>query len=154
MKASNATRQPQPIGGRQRGAALIIGLLLLLILTLLAVAGMNTATLELQMAGNEQYQQRAFEAAETAVEQAIDTGSYNTGTPDVHPQTTVPGTNDTWEYVMQFDADNGETPVPGGGYSLGSGFTAYHFNITAVGRSERGARAEHVQSVYIIGPSN
>ncbi|HSN72358.1 MAG TPA: PilX N-terminal domain-containing pilus assembly protein, partial [Steroidobacteraceae bacterium] len=81
--------------GRQRGAALIIGLVLLLILTLLAVAGMNTATLELQMAGNEQYQQRAFEAAETAIEQAIETGTYNTNVPDIRGTTTVPGTNDT-----------------------------------------------------------
>ena len=151
MNAKPWTRAPAE---RQRGAALIIGLLLLLILTLLAVAGMNTATLELQMAGNEQYQQRAFEAAETAIEQAILTGSYNTSVPDVRMPTPVDGTNDTYEFVMEFDQDTGETPVPGGGYSLGTGFTAYHFNITATGRSERGARAEHVQSVYIIGPSN
>ena len=39
----------------ERGAALVIGLVLLLILTLLAVTGMNTATTELVMAGNEQY---------------------------------------------------------------------------------------------------
>lgn len=150
------TRRSHSLAGarsRQRGAALVIGLILLLILTLLAVAGMNTATLELQMAGNEQYQQRAFEAAETAIEQAIETGTYNTNVPDVRGPTTVPGSNDEWEFVMSFDEDTGETPVPGGGYSLGSGFTAYHFNITAVGRSERGARAQHVQSVYIIGPS-
>jgi len=138
---------------QQQGAALIIGLILLLILTLLAVAGMNTATLELQMAGNEQYQQRAFEAAETAIEQAIETGTYNTNVPDIRGPTTVTGSNDQWEFVMSLDPDTGETPVPGGGYSLGSGFTAYHFNIRAIGRSERGARAEHVQSVYIIGPS-
>ena len=154
MRTTYPSRSTRSLPARQDGAALIIGLVLLVILTLLAVAGMNTATLELQMAGNEQYQQRAFEAAETAIEQAIETGSYNTNVPDISGTTTVPGTNDTWEFVMSFDPDTGETPVPGGGYSLGSGFTAYHFNITAVGRSERGARAEHVQSVYIIGPSS
>ena len=40
---------------RQRGAALVIGLLLLLVLTLLAVSGMSSASVELIMAGNEQY---------------------------------------------------------------------------------------------------
>ena len=45
---------------RQRGAALVIGLILLLVLTLLAVTGMNTASTELIMAGNEQYRQNAF----------------------------------------------------------------------------------------------
>ena len=153
MRHPHRFRSARYIATRERGAALIIGLVLLVILTLLAVAGMNTATLELQMAGNEQYQQRAFEAAETAIEQAIETGSYNTNVPDIRATTTVPGTNDTWEFVMGFDPDTGATPIPGGGYSLGSGFQAYHFNIRAIGRSERGARAEHEQSVYIIGPS-
>src|SRR5690606_2858774 len=37
---------------RQRGAALVVGLILLMVLTVLAISGMNTSTLELQMAGN------------------------------------------------------------------------------------------------------
>jgi hypothetical protein len=49
---------------RQNGAALVVGLLLLMVLTLLAISGMNTASLELVMAGNTQYQQNAFQAAE------------------------------------------------------------------------------------------
>ncbi len=48
---------------RQRGAALVVGLILLVIVTLLAIGGMNTAALELIMSGNEQYRQKAFEAA-------------------------------------------------------------------------------------------
>ena len=40
---------------RQGGAALVVGLVLLMILTLLAISGMNTSTLELQMAGNFQF---------------------------------------------------------------------------------------------------
>ena len=38
---------------------------LLLVLTLLAVSGMNTSTLELRMTGNQQFTQNAFQAAET-----------------------------------------------------------------------------------------
>ena len=58
-----------------------MGILLLLTLTLLAVSGLATAVLELRMAGNAQYQQRAFEAAEYAIEQAL--GSSDLGT-DLH----------------------------------------------------------------------
>ena len=49
---------------RQHGAALVTGLILLLVLTLLAVSGMNSASLEFMMAGNEQYCANAFSAAE------------------------------------------------------------------------------------------
>ena len=38
----------------QRGAALVIGMILLLVLTVLGISGLVTATLELQMAGNAQ----------------------------------------------------------------------------------------------------
>jgi type IV pilus assembly protein PilX len=142
---------------RQDGAALVIGLLLLLILTILAISGMTTATLELQMAGNTQYKERAFQAAETGIEQALDTATFDTS--NAHeafnqPVDTTVGTtnNDNYDYHMEFDKDTGQTIVPGGGYSMGTGFQAYHFNIESTGRSERGAEAEHTQSVYIIGP--
>ena len=57
-----AEQRHQELGVRRdRGAALVIGLILLLILTVLAISGMGTAVLQLQMAGNEQYQERAFQ---------------------------------------------------------------------------------------------
>ncbi len=65
---------------RQRGAALVVGLMLLLVLTLLAVTGMNTASTELIMAGNAQWQENAFQAAETGIEQAIRNATFNPGT--------------------------------------------------------------------------
>ena len=65
MKTETLPAPGQRAAGRhQRGAALVVGLLLLLVLTILAISGMTTATLELQMAGNRQYQERAFQAAE------------------------------------------------------------------------------------------
>lgn len=140
----------------QSGAALVIGLLLLLVLTVLAITGITTATLELQMAGNQQYQERAFQAAETAIEQAIETATFNTTVPYTVTEQRVSASDtdneDTYSFTMEFDSETGATLVPGGGYSLGTGFQAYHFDIAAEGRSERGARSEHVQSVYVIGP--
>ena len=49
---------------RQQGAALVVGLILLLVLTILAVSGVFTSTMELRMVRNTQSQERAFQAAE------------------------------------------------------------------------------------------
>lgn len=141
---------------RQSGAALVIGLLLLLILTILAVSGMMTATLELQMAGNTQYRERAFQAAETGIERALETATFDTTAAhvatnqDVDPDDS--SNDDTYDFRMEFDEQTGTTIVPGGGFSMGTGFQAFHFNVESTGRSERGAESTHVQSVYIIGP--
>ena len=56
---------------RQQGAALVIGLILLVVLTILAVSGVFTSTMELRMVRNTQSQERAFQAAEVAVEDAL-----------------------------------------------------------------------------------
>ena len=48
--------------GRQRGAALVVGLVLLVVLTILAVSGVFTSTMELRMVRNTQSQERAFQA--------------------------------------------------------------------------------------------
>lgn len=51
----------------QRGAALIISLIVLLVLTLIGVAGMNTSVMQERMAVNSQNSNRAFQAAESTV---------------------------------------------------------------------------------------
>jgi len=159
----------------QDGAALVVGLLLLLVLTILAISGMTTATLELQMAGNRQYQERAFQAAEAGVEQAMTAGIFTTDPAAITAQYTNPNSVDPTpirgqgtqiancpdqsgtaagqcEYFLRFDQAAGITPVPGGGYSLGTGLQAYHFVVDGVGVAERGAQSEHQSSFYIIGP--
>jgi hypothetical protein len=65
----------------QHGAALVVGLVLMLVLTVLGVSGMNTATLELVMANNNQSQQLAFQAAETGIDLAVGNGTYLTSVP-------------------------------------------------------------------------
>ena len=151
----------------QRGAALAIGLILLLVLTILAITGMSTATLELRMAGNRQFQERAFQAAEVGIERAMNSGIYSTSVATACPGNGCPagtagnavanelsGTkdDDSFAYTMRFDADTGSTIVPGGGYSLGTGLQAYHFVVESTGTSQRDAQSTNVQSFYIIGP--
>jgi PilX N-terminal len=144
----------------ERGAALVTALLLLVILTILGISGIVTATLELQMAGNTQYQERAFQAAEHAIEVAMispDLSTLNTitspGVPACSPGCEVPESGDAFDYEVYYDTTAGGTPVIGGGYSLGAGLEAYHFMVDSAGESARGATSEHTQSFYIVGPS-
>lgn len=55
------------IPGRQAGMALITGLIFMVVLTLIAVAAMRTATLEERMSGNARDRDLAFQAAEAAL---------------------------------------------------------------------------------------
>ena len=133
----------------QQGAALVVGLLLLLVLTLLAISGMNSASLEFIMAGNEQYRSNAFQAAEAGIEQTISLGTFNPGTP---PQTLTgtPTATDSWTATV--------TPQLGGvplaaiwGNSWNS-FSTYHFEIASTGTSVRSANAVNLQGVAVISP--
>lgn len=157
MKMHAPNFRMSTMSSRQRGAALVVGLILLLVITILAVSGMNTSTVELQMAGNTQYSQKAFQAAEFGIERAIRSGKYDTTTPQPIAKTPVKaGSPEEYEATTTFDDDAGVTPVIGPkGYSMGvgSGFSSYHFNTTSVGTSSRNARSTHVQSFYIVGPS-
>ena len=61
---------------QQDGAALVVGLILLVVITVLAISGMNTATTGLAMARNDQNYENAFQAAETGLERALSQGSF------------------------------------------------------------------------------
>jgi len=179
MTMNNSSQDKRPVQSRrqQSGAALVIGLLLLVVLTILAISGLSTSTLELQMAGNEQYQERAFQSAEAGIEQAISSATFTTdptatslaydltdpinpkpkrglGTPTTDCPVEADEPEGQCEHFIRFDQTAGTTPVPVGGYSLGTGFQAYHFVIESYGVAERGAQSEHTQSLYIVGPGN
>ena len=143
----------------QNGAALIVGLILLVVVTVLAVSGMNTATTELAMARNDQNYENAFQAAETGLEQALAQGQFST-LANVNLQQNV-NANDTVSAMIEFEDS---TLVPDRAFSLGvgSGISAYHFIATATAESkregvagaatDRDASAIHTQAFYIVGP--
>ncbi|HEY5624174.1 MAG TPA: pilus assembly PilX N-terminal domain-containing protein [Gammaproteobacteria bacterium] len=151
------TRRP-PVQSveRQKGAALVVGLVLLMVLTILGISGMNTATLELTMASNAQFQQDAFQAAETGIDIAISSaqlGNAINGQNIVVPPTTLGDGVSTAESITTFEL---ATPVPDRAFSLGEGSTgsvqAYHFDVVATGMGPRNATSTHTQSFYVIGP--
>lgn len=139
---------------RSRGAALVVGLLLLLVLTLLAVSGMNTASLELVMAGNTQYQQNAFQAAEAGIEQALRSGDFNPGGGverlPAEGEIALPDSTDT--FVATITPQLNGAPQPAMWGSSWDSFSTFHFEIESTGRATRNALARNQQGIAVIAP--
>ena len=144
---------------RQQGAALIVGLLLLVVITILAVSGMNTATTELALARNDQTYENAFQAAETGLETALAQGVFST---TVNAIVTPPATTHlSVTATIQFEDS---TLVPDRAFSLGAGssIAAYHFLATSQSEfraapgdvTDRDATAVHTQAFYKVGPGS
>ncbi len=134
---------------QQRGAALVIGLLLLLVLTILAVSGMNSASLEFVMAGNEQYRANAFSAAEAGIERTIDSGLFNPAVATTNLNGAATAT-DNWTTVTTTQL--GGNPLPALWGNSWNSFATYHFEIVSTGTSVRNSNAINTQGVAIIAP--
>jgi hypothetical protein len=156
---------------RDSGAVLVVALCLLLALSVLAVAGIDAAMLELAMAGNQQERARAFYAAEAGIEQALAAGVFDTdpsagaaqfddpsatdpqprpghGTPIVHCPA-PPGAAMRCEYFLRFERE-ANPPVLPGGPIMQPGRRAYHFVVESVGIAGRGAQVQLLQGFYVV----
>ena len=144
---------------RQNGAALVVSLVLLVVVTVLAISGMNTATTELAMARNDQNYENAFQAAENGLETALSQGRFDTlADTNLAQNITV---NESYTAVIQFED---ATLVPDRAFSLGvgSGISAYHFNAISTAASKRDAGGDtdrdsfstHSQAFYVVGPES
>ena len=122
-----------------------MGLVLLLVLTVLGVSGMNTATMEVTMAGNLQFQQDAFQLAEDAIDIAIAQRNYTTDA-----NLTVDWIGDPNRDRRSITTYIGNTSVPDAAFSAEI-YDAFHFDVTSVGRGPRNATATHTQSFYVVG---
>ena len=153
MQAQNISRH------RQTGAALVIGLILLVVVTVLAVSGMNTATTELAMARNDQVSENAFQAAETGIEIALSQPNFPTDT-TLNIQQNV-SSYESFDVDVDFRCET--VPVDERAFSLGvgSGISAYHFDAVSdavsaqagVGNTtDRDASTTHTQAFFILGP--
>lgn len=135
----------------QHGSALVVALILLVALTLMAIASMNTASLDLIMAGNEQYRSRAFHTAEAGVEAALlDEAALDTSDPTIVNNVVIG--NDTYSYTVT-PVKNGATLAPPAGSTVDK-FKAIYFTIIATGMSARGATAAHTQEFLKLVPND
>jgi type IV pilus assembly protein PilX len=142
---------------RQRGAALIIGLILLVVITLLAVVGMNISNTELSGATSDQVRLRAFNAAETGLETRLQTlrnDAKTDATPEVRAVTAVENSPLNVTDNSATDKYTTTTTYRGEGkmisrYSAGT-FAGFHFSIESTGTSSRNSQAVHTAGAYIV----
>ncbi len=142
---------------KQTGAALVVGLMLLVVITVLAISGMNTATTELAMARNDQAYEDAFQAAETGIATALSQGQFVTSGSTALAQ--IISSHQSIATSIDFEDS---TMVPDKAFSLGvgSGISAYHFIATSQAEfrrdpgntTDRDSTATHSQAFYVVGP--
>lgn len=130
---------------RESGAALVIALLLLAIVTLLAITGMRTAIGELWMAGSEQFHRAALEAASAGIETAIARLRAEL------PPGDFDGESLGAPYTVTVRHAGAETSMPG---SSAEKFVGDHFEIESTGASSRGALEVQRQGVLVVSPAN
>jgi type IV pilus assembly protein PilX len=152
----------EPLARRQAGAALIIGLILLMVMTVLGISGASRAILGLRMADNARQGQYAFEAAQAAIDREMLNPNPITFD-DPLPGKVVR----TLDPALSYPADT-ESPLatasastvfrseadlaPGSGWEAGT-MTALHFEVQADGTTTaRGGRSEQVAGFYVMAP--
>ncbi len=147
---------------RQTGAVLIVALMLLILITILAISGMNTATTELAMARNAQNHEYAFQAAEAGLEQALSQGRFDAEASTNLGQIVLSSHENV---TVRIDVA-GTTMVPDRAFSLGvgNGIVAHHFVATAraeslrsgsaANRTDRDTTAIHTQAFYVLGAAS
>jgi hypothetical protein len=120
---------------RHSGTALVTGLLLLSLITLLGLAGAAAAQVELQLARNEQFRENAASAASAGIEMAI--SQVIASTPESVPTrlyASLPGAAGRFEAQTRFIGYESGLPQPEGANLAGA-----HFEITSTGFAARNA---------------
>jgi hypothetical protein len=154
----------------QRGNALMVSLVFLVILTTLGVSVAGTGRLELMMAANTQFGNQAYQAAESGIDSVlripINTLLSSTAATNrsyfFNPTTSDGGFDDPGTPAPALFAEQANTTttyeevgnVPDGGYSMSvdDSIVAHHFAIDSRSRSQRNGRSSHEQGIYIVGP--
>ena len=149
---------------QQKGAVLIVSLMILLVLTVLGISGLSGASLQERMAHNFQQALVAFQSAESAISRAVIAGNPDTDTYYVqasdplesarqvglgntvtyaNPDTYAANTTTTVAYV------GGGNRCPGTSFVLGCN----KFNITVTATiAATNTSATHVQTVERTAP--
>lgn len=135
---------------RQSGAALIMSLVILLIMTILGISAMGTSTLEQKMAGNTQEATRAFEAAESGLSKALQ-----------FPENFNLNTAQTKTYEFGTGGKSGNAKVttkfvqftpPKRGSGFGISFDTANFDQLSEGKTLTSAKTVVHQGVAVVVP--
>lgn len=158
MSHQNLIRQRHgrcPSFPSQRGMALIMALVILLILTILGVTAMTTSSLEEKMSGNIQEQNRAFHAAESGISKVVlDPNAYNPVAGFVYspsPYTFDSGRSGTAQITAEF---KGFSNINRGPVAYGGCCRIANFTIKSVGTTVTNAKSVHHQGIGQIARKN
>ena len=77
--------RPPRFARSQRGFTLIMGLIMLVVLTIIAVASINMTSMGIQIVGNAQFRQEAFAAGQKAIDNVISSTGFLTTPPGTTP---------------------------------------------------------------------
>jgi len=142
---------------QQSGAALVIGLMMLVALTLIGVTTMGMSSMELRMASNAQNKSNAFQAAEAGLEVGLVlTDAENTTA--AQPIASPVLVNATATINSTFV---GLIPGRGNGFTTGVSCPGSspertrcaHFQVTSVGQHlQSNASSTQVQGFYVLAP--
>ena len=140
------------IGHKQSGAALIVSLILLMVLTVLAISTMRTASLELLMAGNAQYRESAFQLAQTGIDAVVredePVGVGNCPAPVEDPAVAIPELGGRYVTSVCY---RGESMTPGNSFPR---IPTYNYEVASKGTTDqRDARVRLVQGYALTGAS-
>ncbi len=141
---------------KQSGSVLIISLILMLVLTIIGVTAMSSATMEEKMAANTMNYNITFHASESAVENALDDTNVL-----VQAITTSAPVDVPIDMGDSSITSNAKITYLGSGIALGfsigqnaSAFSSYRFDATGTAsRANVGASVSTSQGVRRIGPN-
>ena len=122
------TGTPMHRGSHQRGAALIMSLMILLILTILGITAMGTSSLQEKMAGNIQEGTKGFEVGESGLMSTLNDATNfvpNNATPATKVYPSSGTLNGRVARVTTTYLETTEVPRSIGGYD--TTFNAFHF---------------------------
>lgn len=132
----------------QKGTALIMSMVILLILTILGMAALGTSSLEQKMAGNTQEQNRAFQAAESGLARALNSAdSFN-----LNATTTNTYTSDGGRSTATVTTSWIEFTPPRRGSKMGLGTEIAHFKQESQGTTMTKAKTTLEQGVAVVVP--
>lgn len=123
----------------QRGAALVIAIMILLVLTVIGIYAVTTSTIDTKISGYQRFNTNAFYAADAGIDFVLATNPFADilcTNPPCTPSPPNPYTNPAGA-AIQFQANvtyQGDTPPPPEmGIGMRAGFWAYHYELDSAG---------------------
>lgn len=145
----------------QRGAVLLVALVLLLVTTFVGFSTMETSNLESKMATTREIKEQTFQAAEASIEFALDdlpmiSAAYVEGL-----KTTPTWPTDTYSFDDPDIAGGVRVEFLGTAKSMGysirkgaSGVATYFYEVRGdANRANTNISSVHTQGIYVEGPS-